>query len=164
MGYKSKKPRRPGRPSKLSDEITQRLTLAISNAVPYEAACQFAGLDYSTFRDWIRKGEDGKYTEYVQFAEQIKKAVGESETLLVMEWRSQQRRAPDDWVSRCTMLERRFPERWARQNRTNLPAQTIVINAAETSRPQVTDADFNDRYSRAVESALARIDPPSTDK
>ncbi len=45
------------RPSKLTPEITKRLTEAIRAGNYYEAACGYAGIHYSTFRKWMQKGE-----------------------------------------------------------------------------------------------------------
>ena len=48
------------RPSKLTPEVTKRLTEAIRAGNYYEAACGYAGIGYSTFRVWMTKGEKAK--------------------------------------------------------------------------------------------------------
>ena len=43
-----------GRPCKLTPERQKRLCEAIAAGNYYKAACAFAGLDYCTFRRWMR--------------------------------------------------------------------------------------------------------------
>ena len=51
-----------GRPSKLTPEVTKRLTEAIRAGNYYEAACAYSEIHYSTFRKWMQKGETASDT------------------------------------------------------------------------------------------------------
>lgn len=63
--------RRVGRPSKLTPEVKKRLIDAIKAGNYYEPACRFAGIDYSTFRKWMQKGEQAKSGQYFEFFEEV---------------------------------------------------------------------------------------------
>jgi len=100
------------RPSKLTPEITKRLTEAIRAGNYYEAACAYAGIAYSTFREWMVRGEKAKSGKYREFMEAIKKAEHEAEVRMVAMW---QKHMPDNWQAIATFLERRYPDRWGRR-------------------------------------------------
>ena len=101
-----------GRPSKLTPEVTKRLTEAIRAGNYYEAACGYAGIGYSTFRAWMVRGEKAKSGKYREFMEAIKKAEHEAEVRMVAMW---QKHMPDNWQAIATFLERRHPDRWGRR-------------------------------------------------
>jgi uncharacterized Fe-S cluster-containing radical SAM superfamily protein len=62
-----------GRPSKLTPEVQEKICNAIRAGNYYEAACAYAGIDYSTFRRWMIKGEKAKKGKYHEFCEAVKK-------------------------------------------------------------------------------------------
>ena len=100
------------RPSKLTPEVTKRLTEAIRAGNYYEAACGYAGIGYSTFRVWMTKGEKAKSGKYREFMDAIKKAEHEAEVRMVAMW---QKHMPENWQAIATFLERRHPDRWGRK-------------------------------------------------
>jgi hypothetical protein len=99
------------RPSKLTPEVQKRLVEAIKAGNYYEAACGFAGIHYSTFREWMIKGEKAKSGKFREFYEAIKKAENEAEVRMVAQW---QQHMPENWQAIATFLERRYPDRWGR--------------------------------------------------
>lgn len=99
------------RPSKLTPEVQKRLVKAIKAGNYYEAACGFAGIHYSTFREWMIKGEKAKSGKFREFYEAIKKAENEAEVRMVAQW---QQHMPENWQAIATFLERRYPDRWGR--------------------------------------------------
>ena len=100
------------RPSKLTPEVTKRLTEAIRAGNYYEAACGFAGIGYSTFRRWMLRGERAKSGKYRQFWEAVTRAELEAEVRMVAQW---QKHMPEDYRAIRDFLERRFPDRWGRK-------------------------------------------------
>ena len=100
------------RPSKLTSEVTKRLTEAIRAGNYYEAACGYAGIHYSTFRKWMQKGETAKKGKYREFFEAITRAEYEAEVRMVAQW---QKHMPENWQAIATFLERRYPDRWGRR-------------------------------------------------
>ena len=102
-----------GRPSKLTPEVQEKICQAIRAGNYYEAACAYGGIAYSTFREWMVRGEKDKSGKYREFMEAIKRAEYEAEARLVAMW---QKHMPDNWQAIATFLERRYPERWGRRN------------------------------------------------
>lgn len=103
-----------GRPSKLTPEVVKRLTEAIRDGNYYEAACGYAGITYTTFRNWMIKGENAKSGKYREFFEAIMQAECEAEVRMVAQW---QQHMPEDYRAIRDFLERRFPERWGRKDK-----------------------------------------------
>jgi transposase len=101
------------RPSKLTPEVTKRLTEAIRAGNYYEAACGYAGIHYSTFRKWMQKGEVAKSGMFREFFEAITRAEYEAEVRMVAQW---QKHMPEDYRAIRDFLERRYPDRWGRRN------------------------------------------------
>ena len=109
-----------GRPSKLTEEVKDKLVKAISQGNYYEAACSYAGIAYSTFREWMNRGEQENGTEYSDFMEAIKKAEAAAELRMVQEW---QKHVPNNWQAIATFMERRYPDRWGKRDRQDINLQ-----------------------------------------
>ena len=103
--------KRTGRPSKLSPEVTLRLYSAIRQGSYLEDACFFAGIDYSTFRRWMIRGEEAESGEYRELYLSVKRLEASVAVELVGEWRAKM----DSWRSIAAFLEKRFPERFGRR-------------------------------------------------
>jgi len=103
-----------GRPSKLTPEVKARLVQAIEAGNYYEAACGYAGITYTTFRNWMIKGENAKSGTYREFFEAITRAETVAEVRMVAQW---QQHMPEDYRAIRDFLERRFPERWGRKDK-----------------------------------------------
>lgn len=102
--------RRPGRPSKLTDERVQRLLTAIQAGNYIETAAEVAGIGKSTFYRWMNADEP----EFREFREAVKKAEAEAEARDVGMVRVAAR---STWQAAAWWLERKFPERWGRRDR-----------------------------------------------
>lgn len=111
------------RPTKLTPERRQRLVEAIEAGSYYETACTYAGIDYSTFRLWMVKGEAQKKGKYYEFFEAITRAEADAEAHAVEIWRAAM---PNDWRAAQTFLERRYPQRWGRQTRLDITQEGRV--------------------------------------
>jgi hypothetical protein len=94
--------------------VTDKVCNAIRAGNFYVTACRFAGISYEAFHEWMVKGEDRPGTVYASFAQAVKKAEADSEIALEAYWR---RAAAETqhWTAAAALLERRFPERWARR-------------------------------------------------
>ncbi len=106
-----------GRPSKLTAETKDKLIKAISAGNYYEASCQFAGITYSTFRNWMNEGEQATEGEYFEFFDTIRRAEAQAEIRMVQEW---QKHIPNSYQAVATFMERRYPDRWGRKYRMSL--------------------------------------------
>jgi hypothetical protein len=87
-----------GRPSKRNADIEKKLLDALSNGLPYRAACGLAGISTETLRVWRR--DNPSFEQAVQFAEA--RAV-ERDLANVRE------AGRDDWRASAWALERRCP-------------------------------------------------------
>ena len=71
-----------GRPLKLTDSVKIKLLTALSKGASYEPACHYAGIAYSTFRNWMLKGDTSDEHEttdiFSEFFIEIKKAESEA--------------------------------------------------------------------------------------
>jgi len=106
-----------GRPSKLTEELKANLTKVIAAGNYYQAACDYVGISYSIFREWIVKGEQAKSGKYFDFSEAVKKAEAQAEIRMVQEW---QKQMPENWQAIATFMERRYPYRWGRQDKNKV--------------------------------------------
>jgi hypothetical protein len=101
---------RAGRKSKLTPEVLARLCDALRAGDFYQNACRFAGVDYSSFRRWMVKGEKAKRGEFRELYDAVTRALAECEVELVRRWKAQ---TANNWQACRDLLARRFPERWA---------------------------------------------------
>lgn len=163
MAQRSTTPRRrPGRPSKLTPEVKERLLQAIRAGNYYDTACAYASIDYSTFRRWITRGEKARSGMYHDFCEAVKKAEYEAEARLVAQW---QQHMPGDWKAIATFLERRHPDKWGRRDRVKAEVEHSG-QVTERHEYDITHRieQYADVYEKiatrgSVESFDARNDP-----
>ena len=114
-----------GRPSKLTPELTKKLTTQIKEGNYFEASCAYCGIDYSTFRKWMVKGEKASSGVYFDFFHAVKMAEAEAELRIVAEW---QKAIPHDWRSAEKFLEKRYPDRWGRKEQIKADVQSRNTN------------------------------------
>ena len=55
-----------GNPRKLDNNIKKRLYKSVKEGNSFRIACNACGLPYTTFKDWMEKGEEG-YSPYFEF-------------------------------------------------------------------------------------------------
>lgn len=93
-----------GRPPKFTPETREKLFFAIRKGAPYELACNYAGICFTTFRKWIIEAESGNDAEFAQFLKDLR--VAEGSTALV--WMDKIDNAMDEhWQAAAWKLERR---------------------------------------------------------
>ena len=117
-----------GRKIKLEDDIQQRLILAIERGLTIADACEYSGISEKTYYNWLNKDttqikNDEERKKFVQFLQDIKKAQSECQMYcldFIMKDKS--------WQSKAWLLERRFPDRWAKKDMTINENNEKVIN------------------------------------
>jgi transposase len=117
-----------GRKTKLQDDIQHRLISAIEKGLTIVDACEYAGISEKTYYNWLNKNTDEIKDEeerkkFVQFLQNIKKAQSECQMYcldFIMKDKS--------WQSKAWLLERRFPDRWAKKDMTINENNEKVIN------------------------------------
>lgn len=135
-------PRKPGRPSKLTEDRTKRITDAIQIGAYPEHAARAAGIAPSTYYDWMAKGEEG-YEGFAEFSEAVKEAKAQAEIndLAVIT-----KAARDGhWQAAAWKRERSDPEHWGRRER--------VEHTGKGGGP-VTVADLTDPEVRRLANEL----------
>ncbi len=138
-----------GRPTALTDDVQRHMVAAIEAGNYYEAACQRAGIDFVTFRRWMKWGEtgDANRERYRAFRNAVLEAEGRAEVRIVAQWQQQ---IPENWQAARDFLARRFPERWANREKVEHSGQdggALAIRIVEVaverpvSLPELTSGD-----------------------
>ena len=110
-----------------------------------KGACAFAGIDYDTMREWVRRGEGrdsrrAKTDDFARFAVDLKKAEELAKVALVEQWKTH---FPDSWQAIATYMERRWPEEFGRRGRQTVNLQGQV---------RYSDANFDEQLQSDPES------------
>jgi transposase-like protein len=106
-----------GRPDKLTPQVQERIIQAVRGGNYVEVAARYAGIDKAQFYRWLERGEREKAGKFRDFRNAIKDAEAAAEAEAVAQVRLAAR---DSWQAGMTWLERKFPERWGRNDRLNI--------------------------------------------
>lgn len=117
-----------GRPSKFTPECRNRIVSLINAGNYLDTACQAAGITYSTYREWIKRGQreydrlemsprakvKESEKDYLDFFEAVQKAeaTAEARNLTIIN-----KAAEKNWQAAAWFLERKAPDRWGRKDR-----------------------------------------------
>lgn len=139
-----------GRPTKLNAGTQSKIEQAIRMGATYDLACKYAGISYTTLRNWINRAEAElervannsrarirqDERAYIDLLEAIQKAEGDA----AIGWLAKIEKAANDgsWQAAAWKLERRYPADYNR-NRTE-------ITGADGESLQITIA-FKDTLS-----------------
>ena len=132
------------RPTKLTDEVEERIVQAIRAGSHAEVSARYAGVHVATFHRWMKRGDpdlrDRADARYRRFREAIEQARAEAEirdvTLISQAART-------NWRAAAWLLERRAPRRWA---------------PMRDPRPQADDDD-GPALAQAFRGDLSRLSP-----
>ena len=119
-----------GRPTKLTDETTNKICHYVAEGNYLDTACRLAGVDYSTMRRWIQKGEQEGKGKCYEFAERLKTAEAQAEAKrveLILKAGKY-----DDWKANAWYLERKYPERWGKHDRLDANIKSEHTERQET--------------------------------
>ena len=109
-------PRRAGRPTKLTPEVADKICQAIAGGNYREVAAAWAGIGERTLREWMQRGESPR-SRYHDFRRRVLEAEQAAEIRavgLIMA------KAATDPVHAQWWLQRKHPERWGRQDRSDV--------------------------------------------
>jgi transposase len=135
-----------GRPTKLTPEVQDKLVNAIKVGATYEHAADYAGIDYSTLRRWIEKGQKAKSGPFCELCDAIKRAEGGA----VVWWSTQIDLAAKEgnWQAAAWKLERRYPEIYGRRvqsvehsGKGGKPIEVRAIDYRQAIAPLAPDED-----------------------
>ncbi len=102
-----------GRKTKLNDARLKKVVDGITAGLPYDTACALAGIHYTTFLNWMKRGEEDKTGEFFKFFEEVKKAEAIAESVHIKNIKDAGRNGV--WQADAWMLERRYPEKWGKK-------------------------------------------------
>ncbi len=102
-----------GQPTKFTPEVKEKILTAIRKGAPYELACNYARIDYTTLLNWKKKAEIECVQDYIEFFKDLKEAEGH--TSLV--WLDVIDKAMKDgqWTAAAWKLERRHNKYFSSQ-------------------------------------------------
>ena len=118
---------RAGAKTKLTPKVRDKIIskLKLGNYARTAAAC--AGISESTFYHWLERGEKEKSGIYSEFLEAVKEAQAESEANLLNH--ISKAVLDGQWTAAAWQLERKFPERWGKQQKVELTGETTTTHA-----------------------------------
>jgi len=100
-------------PTKLTPERITAICNAIVAGATFQTAAQFAGVSERTLKLWRAKGREQKRGPYKDLEVAVRTALAKFEVAAVAKIR-EAGESPKCWTALAWLLERRFPERWAR--------------------------------------------------
>lgn len=118
-----------GRPTKLTPETHESIVRDIGNGVTFVDAAGAAGIDRSTFENWMKRGEEatetGKDKIYFYFfrACQAAKAAARKKFTLVISKAASE----GDWRAALEYLKRHDPENWGDRQQTDLNVNDPIV-------------------------------------
>jgi hypothetical protein len=161
---------RPGRNSKLTDEMIAKIVELVEVGNYVEVACAAVGISDRSYYNWIGIGrnieqehgddpeqwpEDLNPYDYQcgVFFESIKQATAQAEAFAVASIRKQM---PTQWAAAMTYLERRYPGRWKRRDELTVANPFDVQGAAGA---QIDEAALlrDPDATRLMHEALAQV-------
>ena len=104
-----------GRPDKLTPQVQERIVQVIRAGNYAVVAAQVAGIHEDTYHLWMARGEGEGSGKYSDFFRAVKDAEASAEAEAVAQVRVAARQ---NWAAGMTWLERKFPSRWGRYDRT----------------------------------------------
>lgn len=121
-----------GRPSHFTPENREKILTAVRLGTADMIMGASAGVDYSTIRGWVAKGEKEGKGEFYEFSLALKAAKGER----VNRWLAMIEKAAQigTWQAAAWKLERLYPEQYGRtvQRVENVGADGKALPAPET--------------------------------
>ena len=151
------------RPTKLTDEIQDKIVAALTGGNYQDTAAAYAGISRSTFYGWLERGRieaarlqnkekaNPKETVFLEFSRAVENARASAEVRNVT--LIQQAANSGTWQAAAWHLERSYPQRWGRINRTEI--------SGPEGGPIRAEVDLVDLEARLA-SALGLEDLPET--
>jgi hypothetical protein len=130
---KKKPAKKPGRPTLLNPTRQAALLEAIEQGMPLKQAAAIAGMSYDTLNAWQKRGENESAPEqFRQFCQLLRHSQA---VAMQVHLSSICDSAKRDWRAAAWMLERRFPEDFARQQQ--------LEHSVSNAKPWMPDPEVN---------------------
>lgn len=124
-----------GRPTALTEERTRAIVRVLRAGGHQDTAAAAAGIAVRTLRLWLHRGasDDARDAPYRRFREAVEQTMAESETRNVAIIATA---AQSNWQAAAWLLERTYPERWAR------PSQRAAFTDPDAAPAAAPDDPF----------------------
>ena len=119
------------RPSKLTPETHAAIVDAILHGATYKDAAEPAGVWYTTFNEWMQRGEAAKAGQYYEFNHAVRKA--EAQCRLNMTRVIQSAAAKGDWKAAEAYLRRRDRANWGDNVDVTSGGEAITLKIVKAS-------------------------------
>lgn len=136
------------RPTDCTPKVTAKVVAVLEKGGYRSTAARAAGISYESLRKWVRRGEAGE-SAFVAFSASVKKAEADAEPALT-EMVFEAGRV--SWQAAMTLMERRWPSRWARRDRIDPKAAAANVGQFKTAREAL---DYFDRMRPTLELQAA---------
>lgn len=115
--YEDALPAKVGRPTKLTAEVHQAIISAMEDGATIIVAIRSVGVASTTYRRWMEQGKSkaSEHEHYRLFRVAVKRARATAELNAIKVIKRAQN---DNWAAAAWFLERSFPERWSRGERS----------------------------------------------
>lgn len=158
MATDGQDPKGPGasRRSKVDPQRFNQIANTIALGVPEKFAAMSAGISERTLRYWITRGKqcaerrdkgeelDQESTDFAAFFDKVKRARG---TFVAVNVAGIAKAAEENWQARAWLLERRYPEEFARRER-------LEHSGPKGNAIQVSQSVTLDEARKAMQSAV----------
>ena len=155
-----------GQPTKFTPKTKEKILKAIRLGLSITKACNVAGIEYNTYRNWETKALYDKEPDYVDFFQECERAKDEREAFHLNQIVQASR--DGTWQASAWFLERSLPNVYGRSNRVEVtgkdggPVQSEtkieVISPVEILRlisPSIViDADYRELETDSGEPEL----------
>jgi transposase len=141
------------RPSKLTEDVKRRFLTSIRAGNDKKVAAAMAGIGESTLYSWIEKAkETDAEPEFLEFLESLTQAEAEAEVAAVA--RIQQAGQNGRWQASAWWLERKYGERWGRNDKirqeisgpNGLPLVLSIEDAKKAVLAYLDEGDSKDEF------------------
>jgi transposase len=128
-----------GRTLKLTEEVQDKICVAIRLGNDKKVAAALAGVSETTFYRWLEMAElPNAKKEYREFRESIERAEAEAEVTRIA--RITQAADNGTWQAASWWLERKFPERWGRNDKIRQEITGNINGAVAITFDEVKNA------------------------
>jgi len=114
------------RPTKLTAEVQEKIVKDISLGVSYVDAAGACGIDYITFNNWMKRGQEEKKGKYFYFFY----AVSQAKSIAFANFTKVITKASMDgeWRAALEYLKRHDPDNWGDKSNVDLTSGGDKIN------------------------------------
>lgn len=128
--------------TKMSPELVETFYRLVAEGNYYIAACEAVGISYATFRSWMAQGKvsSDDNDPFRAFYLLIREADSLAEQHAVRSWRKHFSR---DYRAARDFLARRYPQRWAEQQRLTVAVDSEVQRMLEILQGELDPVTYS---------------------